>query len=238
MVNTTWPRENQDNNMPLWSLPAFITIPLYQLCVDQWEILKKMSQIFDASIQFFIQTDLVTCGNVTLVNCFSLLGACLSKVPKLFGSISDASIRFWAIKLRNSLVFSYLKNMLKDQLFKTSRLKFDNWLFGPRVLGSLDKPLRSIALRKLSRANQSSLRYSASHWGFTVLLYFPSHRKPLFNMEKRLKAIWQRVVPSAVHMHKVVTSPCACVHVFSCDVTVAMFNAPKQRNGSHVGVIN
>ena len=132
--------------------------------------------------------------------------------------------------------------MLKDQLFKTSRLKFDNWLFGPRILGSLDRPLRSIALRKLSRENQSNLRYSASHWGLTVLLYSPSHRKPLFNMEKRLKAIWQRVVPSAVNMRKVVTPPCACVrpcvHVFSCDVTVALFNAPKQRNGSHVGVPN
>ena len=102
-----------------------------------------------------------------------------------------ATSRFWAIKLLNSLVFSYLKNMLKDQLFKTSSLKFDNWLFGPRVLGSLDRPLRSIALRKLSRENQSNLRYSASHWGLTVLLYSPSHRKPLFNMEKRLKAIWQ-----------------------------------------------
>ena len=153
-----------------------------------------------------------------------------------------ATSRFWAIKLRNSLVFSYHKNMLKDQLFKTSRLKFDNWLFGPRILGSLDRPLRSIALRKLSRENQSNLRYSASHWGLTVLLYSPSHRKPLFNMEKRLKAIWQRVVPSAVNMRKVVTPPCACVrpcvHVFSCDVTVALFNAPKQRNGSHVGVPN
>ena len=128
--------------------------------------------------------------------------------------------------------------MLKDQLFKTSRLKFDNWLFGPRVLGSLDRPLRSIALRKLSRENQSNLRYFASHWGLIVLLYSPSHRKPLFNMEKRLKAIWQCVVPSAVHMRKVVTPPYACVHVFSCYVTVAMFNSPKQTNGSHVGVPN
>ena len=42
-----------------------------------------------------------------------------------------ATSRFWASKLRNPLVFSYLKNMLKDQLFKTSKLK-------PRVLGSFE----------------------------------------------------------------------------------------------------
>ena len=40
----------------------------------------------------------------------------------------------------NPLGFSYNKNMLKDQLLKTSRLKFDNWLFGPvKVLGTLQK---------------------------------------------------------------------------------------------------
>ena len=36
--------------------------------------------------------------------------------------------RFLAIKLRNPRGFSYVKTMLKDQLFKTSRLRFDNWL--------------------------------------------------------------------------------------------------------------
>ena len=40
------------------------------------------------------------------------------------------------MKLRNQLGFSYIKNMLKDQLFKTRELQFDNWLFGP---GSFDK---------------------------------------------------------------------------------------------------
>ena len=33
------------------------------------------------------------------------------------------------MKLRNPLGFSSIKNMLKDRLFKRSRLKFDNWLF-------------------------------------------------------------------------------------------------------------
>ena len=39
--------------------------------------------------------------------------------------------RFEAIKLRGPLGFSYIKSMFKDQLFKTSGLRFDNWLFGP-----------------------------------------------------------------------------------------------------------
>ena len=37
---------------------------------------------------------------------------------------------FSAIKLRNLLAFSCIKNMLKGQLLKTSGLQFDNWLFG------------------------------------------------------------------------------------------------------------
>ena len=43
-----------------------------------------------------------------------------------------ATPRFQAIKLRNLLSFSYVQNMLKDHLFKTSGLQFDNWLFGPK----------------------------------------------------------------------------------------------------------
>ena len=64
---------------------------------DQREIFKKMSQIFDAAIQF-----LVASRNVTLGNCFGLLEACFSKVPKLFGSISDASISFISSQRRGS----------------------------------------------------------------------------------------------------------------------------------------
>ena len=39
-----------------------------------------------------------------------------------------------ATKLRNPLGFSYIKNMLKDPLFKTRGLQFDNWLFGPEKI--------------------------------------------------------------------------------------------------------
>ena len=42
--------------------------------------------------------------------------------------------RFKVIKLRNPLGFYWIKNMMKDQLFKTSRLQFDNWLLGPETV--------------------------------------------------------------------------------------------------------
>ena len=35
------------------------------------------------------------------------------------------------MKLRNPLGFSDIKDMLKDRIFKTRGLQFDNWLFGP-----------------------------------------------------------------------------------------------------------
>ena len=56
-----------------------------------------------------------------------------------------ATPRFQAVKLRNPLSFSYIKNMLKDQLFKISRLQFDNWLFGPENFSgpSRNRPQRS-----------------------------------------------------------------------------------------------
>ena len=48
-----------------------------------------------------------------------------------------------AIKLCNPLDFSYVKNRLKDQLFKTSGLQFDNWLFRPEKFSGLfrNRPL-------------------------------------------------------------------------------------------------
>ena len=59
----------------------------------------------------------------------------LSKVPKFFGCHNflyiSARRRFDAIKLHNPVGFSYIENMLKDRLFKRSRLKFDNRLLGP-----------------------------------------------------------------------------------------------------------
>ena len=40
------------------------------------------------------------------------------------------------IKLRNPLSFSYIKNTHTAQLFETSGLQLDNWLFGPeQILG-------------------------------------------------------------------------------------------------------
>ena len=70
-------------------------------------------------------------------------GVRFSEVPKRFGSISGATISFisfrntgfLAIKPRNPLGFSFIKNMLKVHLFKTSGLKFDNWFraTGPRM---------------------------------------------------------------------------------------------------------
>ena len=49
----------------------------------------------------------------------------------------------------NPLGFFYNKNMLKDQLLKASRLKFDNWLFGPEKLSGLyrNRPLVTLQMR-------------------------------------------------------------------------------------------
>ena len=41
------------------------------------------------------------------------------------------------IKLRNPLSFSYIKNMHTAQLFETSGLQLDNWLFGPEQISGL-----------------------------------------------------------------------------------------------------
>ena len=52
-----------------------------------------------------------------------------------------ATPMFWAIQLRNSLIFFCSKNILKDQLFKTSGLQIDNFFtFRTRkVLGTFEK---------------------------------------------------------------------------------------------------
>ena len=47
--------------------------------------------------------------------------------------------KFFAIKLGNPLGFSCIKNILKDQLFKTSRLKFDNCVFWPEKFSGLSR---------------------------------------------------------------------------------------------------
>ena len=58
-----------------------------------------------------------------------------------------ATPTFQAIKLRNPLSFSYIKNMLKDQLFKIGRLQLDDWLFGPEKFSGLlrNRPLARVA---------------------------------------------------------------------------------------------
>ena len=45
----------------------------------------------------------------------------------------------FANKLRNPLGCSYIKTILKDQLFKTSGLQFSNWLFGPENFSTLSR---------------------------------------------------------------------------------------------------
>ena len=63
-----------------------------------------------------------------------------------------ATPRFQAIKLRNRLSFSYVQNILKDHLFKTSGLQFDNWLFGPKS----SQDFRETGPRPVSVSNQGS----------------------------------------------------------------------------------
>jgi len=59
--------------------------------------------------------------------------ACFSNFPELFGSISKPS------NFTMLLIFLTLKTYLKNQLFKTSALQFDNWLFGPEKLPGLSR---------------------------------------------------------------------------------------------------
>ena len=104
--------------------------------------------------------------------------ACFSKVPKPFGSISGATIPFISSQRRGSkppspailVFFLNIKTMLKDQLFKKSRLKFDNWLFGPEKLWGLSR-------------NRPQARYFDS--GFLVRVNVPyrnlcnNHNRPI-----------------------------------------------------------
>ena len=71
--------------------------------------------------------------------------------PSIVRGSTNSAPRFYAIKLRNHLGFSYIKNMLKDQLFKPSELQFDNWLFGPEKFSGLSRnrflaPLRLVEI--------------------------------------------------------------------------------------------
>ena len=50
-----------------------------------------------------------------------------------------ATPRFKIIKIRSPLGFSYIKNMFKDQLFKTNGLQFKNWFSGPEKFSGLSR---------------------------------------------------------------------------------------------------
>ena len=58
------------------------------------------------------------------------------------------------MKLRNPLDFSHIKDMLKDQLLKTSGLQFDNWLFGTEKFTGLsrNRPQGRFALKRCHQA--------------------------------------------------------------------------------------
>ena len=53
-----------------------------------------------------------------------------------------ATPTFYAIELNNPLRFPYIKNMLKDQGFKTSGSQFDNCLFGTEKFTELSRNRR------------------------------------------------------------------------------------------------
>ena len=57
----------------------------------------------------------------------------LLRVPQFPLYLRNAEV----LKLRNPLGFSCIRNLLKDQLFKTSGLQCDNWLFGPEKFSGL-----------------------------------------------------------------------------------------------------
>ena len=76
-------------------------------------------------------------------------GARFSKVPKLYGPFSgvtissvsqERSIRFIkVVKLHRHISFSWLENMLKDQLSKISGYHFHKGLFGPEKFSGLSR---------------------------------------------------------------------------------------------------
>ena len=84
-------------------------------------------------------------GNRSSTQCFQTkkyaetskrIGACSSTFRAYFGCHNSlyifATASLKAIKLRNPLGFSYMNNILKDQLLKTRGLQFDDWFSGPK----------------------------------------------------------------------------------------------------------
>ena len=121
---------------------------IYSGCWFVFEILR-----FNSPSTVFVVTDRRSKGMRKRENCTheitkSAPGAYFSKVPKLFRPISGATIPFISSQRRgfkplnphgNLLGFSYIKSMLKDQLFRTSGLQFDNWLFEPEKFSGLSR---------------------------------------------------------------------------------------------------
>ena len=89
----------------------------------------------------------VLMGNMIKRRYGLLVKAMFHKSPELFGPFSGASIAFLSsqgcgskpLKLCNPLGFSYIKNLLKDQLFKTSGFQFDNLLLGSVKFSGLSR---------------------------------------------------------------------------------------------------
>lgn len=108
-----------------------------QRCDEQDDITNQTSTwIPQRRWMFHLHTVRGTPGSLFL----SALGPVSWKNPKLFGAVSAATIPSISSQRRGSessnlailsIGFSYMKNVLKDLLFKTSRLQFDNCLLWP-----------------------------------------------------------------------------------------------------------
>lgn len=109
-----------------------------------FEIINPRSHVLRHDVVFLgIQTsEGQQCWSCSFSVIFEFLhpGDCFSKILKLFWSVMGPTIPFYsftvprsykAIKLLNPLGFSYVRNMFKDQLFKTNGLQFDNRLLWP-----------------------------------------------------------------------------------------------------------
>ena len=85
--------------------------------------------------------------------------------------------RFSAIKPSNLLGFSYIKNMLKDQLFKTSGLQFDNWLLG---LAKNSRDFRETGPRSLIMTVVGITSNGRARFSNQALMYFDRQWKMRF----------------------------------------------------------
>ena len=85
------------------------------------------------------------------------------KSPELCGPFSGASIAFLSSQRRGSKPlkpchppgFSFIKNMLKDQLVKISAFQFDNWVLGSEMFLGLSRPQICIMGEILGVPNKS-----------------------------------------------------------------------------------